>query len=118
MKTLLLAAHGSKRDAANQEVIAIAKTLADRSRGTFDAVLAGFMQFASPSIVDQIAALVRSGATEIVVLPYFIASGSHVLIDIPAQVAAARAENPHVNFRLMPHLGKLPGVIDIILAQV
>lgn len=118
MKALLLVAHGSKCAAANEEVTALAGTLASRAQTSFEAVLAGFMQFASPSVAEQIGALVSRGATEIVVFPYFIAAGTHVLADIPEHVRLARAQHPQVTFRLISHLGKLPGVVDLILSEV
>jgi len=113
---LVLVAHGSRREASNAEVRALAATLAARAEGQFSSVHAGFLELAEPSIPEAIAAAIAAGAREVRVLPWFLSAGRHVSEDIPAQVAEARARHPGVPIHLLGHAGALPGMAEILLA--
>ena len=58
---------------------------------------------------------IAAGATEVVVLPYFLSAGRHVVTDIPGEVNIVRAESPEVEITLSPYLGASPEVVDILL---
>ena len=118
MKALLIAAHGSRKPAANAEIQSLAEAVADLAVGCFDRVDCAFLQLTEPLIPETIARLVTEGAEEIVVFPFFIAAGSHVLTDIPAIIAEARSTYPAVVFRVAPHLGACKGVTRYILDAV
>ncbi|MDJ0782416.1 MAG: CbiX/SirB N-terminal domain-containing protein [Desulfosarcinaceae bacterium] len=118
MKALLIAVHGSRRPSANAEMAALAESIARIAHDRFDTVRCGFLQLTEPQIPDVIATLVEEGAEEIVLFPFFIAAGSHVLSDIPAIVAAASATHSGVRFRVGPHLGACKGIDRFILDAV
>lgn len=117
MKALIIAAHGSRRKESNMEVAALAGRLAKKAAGTFDLVDHAFLQFAEPLLETRLEEVASKGARDIVVFPLFIASGSHILVDIPDVVQRVKAVHPHVVFRITDHLGKLPAVEEIILDQ-
>ncbi len=114
MKALLLVAHGSRREASNEEVRALARRMARDHGGGFARVEAAFLELAEPSIAEGIGALAAAGAREVVVLPYFLSAGRHVSQDIPAEVERARARHPETVIRLAPHLGSAPGVAALL----
>jgi sirohydrochlorin ferrochelatase len=118
MKTLLIAAHGSRQPAANAEIAALAESVAAIAPGRFDQVRCAFLQLTEPLIPEVIAALVAQGADEIVVFPFFIAAGSHVKSDIPSIVAEAREAYPEVVFRVARHLGACEEIDRFILEAV
>lgn len=118
MKALLIVAHGSRKKESNEEVLDLAGSLDKKARGSFDVVRGAFIQFTTPLVSDVISELVKKGMTEVTVLPYFIAGGSHVTDDIPTVIADARIAYPEITFRLTNHLGKFKGLADFILAQV
>jgi sirohydrochlorin ferrochelatase len=118
MKALLIAAHGSRKPAANDEIAALAAAMAEIAAGRFDRVESGFLQLSAPLIPEVIGRLVADGADEIVVFPFFIAAGSHVRADIPTIVDEARKAHIGVRFRVAPHLGALDGIAGFILAAV
>ncbi|MEN8176684.1 MAG: CbiX/SirB N-terminal domain-containing protein, partial [Pseudomonadota bacterium] len=66
MKSLLLVAHGSRREASNQEVRDLASSLANQAGDTYQDVSAAFLELAEPSIPDGILAALERGASEIV----------------------------------------------------
>ena len=54
MKSLCLVAHGSRRQASNDEVREVAARLAEKAAGQFGHVDCGFLELAEPSIPDGI----------------------------------------------------------------
>lgn len=115
MRALLLIAHGSRREASNEEVRALARELQGRAGGQFDRVIPAFLELAEPSIVDGVHACVAQGATEIRVVPYFLAAGRHVMTDIPHELAEAAQAHPEVTIEISPYLGQHPQVPDLLL---
>ena len=115
MKGLLLVAHGSRRDESNEEVRQLALQLGTNAGGRFDQVASAFLELAEPSIPDGLRAMIRAGASEVTVLPYFLSAGRHVVTDIPGEVNIVRAESPGVEITLAPYLGASPDVVDILL---
>lgn len=116
MKHLLLVAHGSRRQASNDEVRELGQRLAANANG-FERVDCAFLELAEPSIPDGLRRAVRGGAEEIVVVPYFLSAGRHVAEDIPAEVDVVRKEYPHANIRIAPYLGAADGISGLLLQQ-
>ena len=114
MKSLILVAHGSRRESSNEEVRELAARLALRTSDTFASVSAAFLELAEPSIEDGIVSSVDDGAREVVVLPYFLSAGRHVATDIPREVDRARAARPDADIRLVPYLGASETVLDVL----
>jgi len=116
MKALLLVAHGSRRAASNDEVRDLTRQLR-KADDSFQHVACAFLELAEPSIPDGLRAAIAAGAGEVVVLPYFLSAGRHVVTDIPAEVAVVQAEHPDVPIRVAPYLGAAEGVARILLQQ-
>ena len=116
MRMLILVAHGSRREASNQEIRALTEALARRAGERFDRVSCAFLELAEPSIPDAIEQALASGASEVVVLPYFLSAGRHMAEHIPALVEEKRREHPEAEIKLAPYLGAVPGIIDLLLA--
>lgn len=118
MKTLLLVAHGSRLVSSNDAVKQLTIKLRDQLLvSDFEAIEYAFLELTGPSIPEGIASLVEQGATDLVVLPYFLAPGTHVVDDVPQLVRMARKLYPEVSFTIMPHLGAVEGMIDLILGS-
>lgn len=115
MKSLLLVAHGSRRTESNDEVRQLARDLEAKVDGEYGQVACAFLELVEPSIPDGLRAMIRAGAREVIVLPYFLSAGRHVAIDIPAEVNIIRAESPEVDITLAPYLGASSGVVDLLL---
>ncbi len=114
MRSLLLVAHGSRREASNDEVRHLAAALAERCGTRFGAVECAFLEIAEPSISQSITSAVEAGADEILVLPYFLSAGRHVVQDIPFEVESKRREYPQVAIHIAPYLGLAAGLVDIL----
>ena len=118
MKSLLIVAHGSRRTASNDEVRQLAERVITQANIIFDEVSAAFLELAEPSIPDGLEACIKRGATEVVVFPYFLAAGRHVVEDIPAEIAPIVAKYPEVNVHVAPHLGQATALPEIIINTV
>jgi len=116
MKTLLLVAHGSRKVSSNAAIEALTEKLRQRLAGTdFSAITHAFLELTEPSIPQGIANLVDDGAKQVVIMPYFLAPGTHVVDDVPELVSEARSRYPEIEFTIMPYLGETEGIIDLIL---
>jgi len=116
MKYLLLVAHGSRREASNDEVRRLAEKMQTQSQG-FDKVGCAFLELATPLIPDGIRNAISEGATEVVVQPYFLSAGRHVVTDVPREVAVVQNEHPEITITIAPYLGMAEGISDLLLAQ-
>jgi len=115
MKALLIVAHGSRREQSNQEVLELANTLTQQGNHGFDIIEAAFLELADTLIPDGIENCARRGATEIIVLPYFLNSGKHVTRDIPEVITAIKPQYPDINILLTQHIGASPVMLELIL---
>lgn len=112
MNALLLLAHGSPRASAN----AALERLVDRlsTRPDFAMVRVGYLECNEPSIPEAIDACVEAGATDLVVVPWFLHVGTHVAQDLPAFLREGRERHPNVRFRLSDYVGLSPQVTGIL----
>jgi sirohydrochlorin ferrochelatase len=117
MKALLLIAHGSRRKQSNDEVYVLADKLKKNCAEQYDIVHAGFLELADTLIPDGIRQCVDDGATSIVVLPYFLNSGRHVIEDIPTEVNETKPLYPEVDIRIAPHLGASDLMMDLLISS-
>ena len=112
---LLLVAHGSRRQASNDEVRDLNEKLTQSLQKSFDMNICAFLELAEPSSPAAIEQAVDSGAQNITVLPYFLSAGRHVSEDIPTILDEARKRHSGVNISLAPYLGmaeQLTGVLS------
>lgn len=113
-RALVLVAHGSRRESSNEEVRRLAAHLASQAGGRFEMVIAAFLELAEPLIPDGIQECLACGMEEVVVLPYFLSAGRHVVEDIPAEVA--KVDDKGATIRIAPYLGSATGLGAILLA--
>ena len=115
MQALVLIAHGSRRKASNQEVMDLASRLQQSASDRYQLIEAGFLELAEPSIPEAIETCIQSGATSIVVVPYFLAAGRHVAEDIPQIVKPVAEQHPQVTIRISEHIGMSDSMTRLIL---
>jgi sirohydrochlorin ferrochelatase len=118
MKALLLVAHGSRLVSSNDAIKQLTVKLRDKlSSSGFMGVEHAFLELTEPSIPDGIATLIDQGANDVIVLPYFLAPGTHVVDDVPELIEAARIQYPEATFTVMTHLGAVDGMVELILSS-
>ncbi len=110
---LVLMAHGSRNADANADLVALAEKI--RALGRYHAVAASYLELAEPDIAAACRQCVRNGATHVIMLPYFLSAGVHVLRDLANLRDALRVEFPGVRFNLAEPLGRHPLMIEVVL---
>jgi sirohydrochlorin ferrochelatase len=109
---VLLIAHGSRRAEANADLVRLAEML--RERGEYAIVEPSYLEIAEPTIPQGAAACIAQGAQRVLMLPFFLSAGSHVVDDLERHRRELAAAHPGVEFRLCPPLGLHPLMLDII----
>lgn len=111
---LLLIAHGSRLAAANDDLHQLAARLA--ARGPYRTVEASFLELAAPDIVTGGDRCVERGATRVLMVPYLLSAGVHLLRDLTAARDELERRHAGVEFRLGPALGPHP-LLDELVAE-
>jgi sirohydrochlorin ferrochelatase len=115
MTSLLLIAHGSRRTEANADLEHVAEQL--RARGNYADVQASYLELAEPSIDGGGALCAGRGAARVVMLPYFLSPGKHVVEDLTAARDRLAAAFPAVRFVLAAPLAGHPLLVEILEAR-
>lgn len=80
-----------------------------------------YMELASPSLEETIAAGVTSDITEYTVVPLFLAAGRHLRKDVPAMIAGLEKDHG-VKIHLAPPIGENPllgqAIKDVVTLQL
>jgi sirohydrochlorin ferrochelatase len=115
MKQLLIAAHGSRRASSNEELKLLVKKASINLGVSFDGVEVAFLEFASPSIESVLVDFFKGPTTEVVILPYFLSAGNHVVKDIPQEVQKVLDQWPDKKVTVLPHIGALDTMAGVIV---
>ena len=114
MKHLLVAVHGSRRESSNDELRLLGAKVSASVGVAFDGVKVAFLEFASASVGAARVDFFNSGATEVVLLPYFLSAGNHVVIDIPREINKVVDQWPDKHLKVLPHFGALDEMANFI----
>lgn len=112
---LVLMAHGSRNADANADLVALAGQIRETRR--YDLVAASYLELAEPDIAAACRQCVQNGATRVVMLPYFLSAGVHVLRDLTDLRDRLAEEFPSVQFALAEPLGRHPLLVEIVLER-
>ncbi|MDT8316388.1 MAG: CbiX/SirB N-terminal domain-containing protein [bacterium] len=113
-KGVLVIAHGSRNNEANEAVTALVERL--KGRLETGLVEAAFLELANPSIPEGIRALAAKGMETLVVYPFFLSMGVHLKKDVPQIVEEAVASlGRELSCQILEPLGMHPKVMDIIV---
>ena len=122
MKALILLGHGARDPDWAGPLMQVLATL--RSTRPDLMTEAAFLEFMTPTLEDAVAALRANGASQITVVPVFLAQGGHLKRDLPARLDALRRlhhhqypQSPDCELRLTTAVGEAPEVIAAIAAH-
>ena len=96
-------AHGSRIFEANDAAREVAAMVQEMTG--FEIVEVSFREMHEPSIQQGIDACVARGAGRILLMPYFLFMGAHVLHDLPEEIAGAKKRYPWLVMEMGGHLG-------------
>ncbi len=113
---VLLIAHGSRRASANADLVEVAEMV--RSRSGYGLVEIAYLELAEPTIPQGGHRCAASGARQVLMMPWFLSAGSHVVDDLERFRRELAAEHPDTDFRLCPPLGLHPLMIDVVFDRL
>jgi sirohydrochlorin ferrochelatase len=113
MTAYIVFAHGSSVESANEAVRTVAREAA--RRGGWKSYETAFLGGGRPNLEEAADQLMADGATEIVVIPYFLTSGLHLERDLPALIGLVQLAHPDTAIRATEPLDGHPGLIDAVL---
>lgn len=113
---ILLMAHGSRIPEANDAAREIAAKV--KKMTGFDIVEVSFREQHLPNIQQGVDRCVEQGAQRILLVPYFLYMGAHVLEDLPEELALAKERHPGIDMVLGKHLGVHDKLAEIVVERI
>lgn len=113
---VLLFAHGSRVEEANQGVHALARQV--QALGPYSYVRAAFLELSQPDLGTAMAQAVEAGVRRVIVIPYFLTLGIHLRRDLPNLVAPQKQKYPGLQIDVGQPLEGHPLMQSIIFDRV
>lgn len=115
MTAVIVFAHGSTVEEANEGVRAMTAEVA--RRGQFELVDTAFLECTAPDLKASIAGMVQRGAKRIVVVPFFLTLGIHLRRDLPGIVGQLRLIYKDVAIEVTSPLEGHPALVEVMLGR-
>lgn len=116
MTGILLFAHGSPVEEANQGVRELASKV--ESDGPYPYVHAAFLDGGEPDLCDAVEQAAAAGIDQIIIIPYFLTVGLHLRRDMPKLVAAAQEKYPNLKIVVGQSLEDHPLMPSLIVSRI
>ena len=117
MKSLIIIAHGSKKEGSNNEVREIVNSIQTENT-IYDKIEVSFLEFATPTLEQSVKKYIEEKSNDITIYPYFLNSGKHVTYDIPNKIKLLEQKYQDVTFTILPHFGCSESIKKIILSDI
>jgi sirohydrochlorin ferrochelatase len=109
---IIVFAHGSRVEAANEAVRSAAEALA--RLGEHPLVEAAFLELAHPTLEEAADDLVARGVERIIVIPYFLTPGLHLERDLPSLAARISNKYSDIDITVTASLDGHAGLVEIL----
>ena len=110
---IILFAHGSRIESANEGVRAVAAELARAA--AVEHVVPAFLELGQPDLAGASAILAARGIRRVVIIPYFLTLGLHLERDLPKLVEEIRVAHPGTEFQVTAPLEGHRGLLEVLL---
>ena len=115
-EAVILLGHGSRIPGAGEGMEQVARRMREKlGPGIIETCSMSKLGPHFPEIFDKCVAL---GATKIVVIPYFLHSGLHLIEDIPEMLRKKIREYPQVELILGKNLGFDECLVDLVIKRL
>src|SRR5215208_1521706 len=112
MRGIIVFAHGSRIESANEAVRTVAVELA---RASGNRVEAAFLELGEPDLEGAAARLVEAGVDTITVIPYFLTLGLHMERDLPPLMEKISNTYNGLPIAVTPPLDGHPALLQVLL---
>lgn len=116
LPAVILLGHGSRVEKAGGDMERVAAIL--KERHGFPMVEYCFMSRLPPHFPETLAGLVARGATQVLVIPYFLHTGLHIRLDIPEMMQHEAAKYPGLRLQLGGNLGYDDILVDLVRKRI
>lgn len=116
MKGILIIAHGSREP----ETVKTMEEVFSMVKEKLSHILMeqAYMEFCDVNLAKGLDKLVKQGADNIVVVPYFLFSGIHIREDIPHEIEEYLSVHPGIKVTLGHTLGADPRIAEVLCDRV
>ncbi len=116
MKAIILLGHGSRVPGAGEGMEKAAQGL--KEKYGYELVETCYMSRLGPHFPETLAGCVEKGATEVVVIPYFLNMGLHIQLDIPEMMKEEAEKYPAVRLIYGKQLGYDNVFVDVLHKRI
>lgn len=113
---VLLIAHGSRRAEANGDLVQLARRI--QAAIDYPIVEIAFLEIAAPDILTGAECCAARGANRVLMCPYFLSAGMHLMRDLREARGRLAKAFPHIEFRLGPPLGPHPLLDQLVIERI
>ena len=115
-KAIILMGHGSRVPDAGKGMEKVASRL--RELSISDIVDVCYMERLGPRFGQVFEKCIKLGATEVILIPYFLHLGLHTRTDIPAMMKLEAAKHPDVKLIFGKNLGFDELLVDLVIKRI
>ena len=108
-KAVVLFGHGARDPEWAQPMARTREHLVSQAPGL--RVELAFLELMQPTLAEAIDALIAQGATDVTVVPMFLAQGGHLKRDVPKLIEAARLRHPECRIAQAAAVGEADSVV-------
>jgi len=112
---IIVFAHGSSVESANESVRALTRSLAEM--GNYPLTETAFLELGQPDLPAAVARVVEKGARRIIVVPYFLTLGIHLRRDLPRIVESISTMYDGLSIHVTDPLDGHPALPRILLER-
>jgi sirohydrochlorin ferrochelatase len=112
MTGIVVFAHGSRIQSANQAVRDVARQMAEAENYPVEPA---FLELGKPDLAGAVERLVSRGAARIIVIPYFLTLGTHLQRDLPRLAAQVARHHHNVDIQVTSPLDGHPALLQALL---
>ncbi len=109
---IIVFAHGSRVESANEAVRAVARDLVRAA--PCERVVAAFLELGQPDLESAADQLAAAGVERLVILPYFLTLGLHMERDLPVLVDRIKQNHKGLVIDVAPPLDGHPALAAIL----
>ncbi|MGZ3607982.1 MAG: sirohydrochlorin chelatase [Syntrophales bacterium] len=115
-EAVILFGHGSRIPGAGEGMEQVAERM--RKKLPSGIIEVCYMSRLGPHFPEVLESCVARGATKVIVMPYFLHSGLHLVEDIPHLLRDKAGKYPHVKLVLGKNLGFDECIVDLVIKRL
>ncbi len=115
-RAIIILGHGSRVPGANASMLQVTSLL--KEKYGYPIVEVCNMSRLGPYLGDALETCIEAGATDIMVIPYFLHEGLHMRLDIPRMMQEYALQYPHIRFVFGKNLGFDESLVDLVQRRI